>query len=623
MHVLRRLVWWKGLFWAAVGCGCGAAVVAYWPEPGPPRGATRVSVERLAVTLAAGPASGDGIAKPVVFPEHEGVRLLTFDLLEPGHSTPAYAYLNEPFLTESRLGEAVEAGRPRVYHILRAVRGGKPIQQAITYQPTDPNSPYAGRLGDAADRALADLGHRPGHVVPSFAEYVAHVPGAPVVRRAWWAEGWWRTRMPIWAGAVSAGLLGTWLTRRSEADVRAADLLRQARPAAAPAAVPVDMSKVEALDALLVERLKAGVTAAEPAPAASEPAPAAPVVLHAEAVEAAARAEAEAKAYAGEFYPTVRPTQAPRAFSLVELMVSIGVIGILVALLLPAVIGSRQSADTIACAANLHAIGQGMAIYLGDNRNTFPPAYLYIGHSIVNGVQTPTTPAAGYVHWSSYLYGSGSVPAKAFQCPAMRAGGLPPTNTPPGNRDPGQVCPGVGVVDQQVPRLAYTVNEVLCPRNKFVMPPFAGSRVYRFVKANEVARSAETILATEMIDNDFAVSYDDQGTNWVMSHRPICGYFGVDGTLDMFKVPVGAGFRQTTTADLDADPATEGTSSRTRLDLVGRNHGTKRGYPDRRRSNFLYVDGHVRTQTIYDTVSPFQWGDRFYSLTPNGDQVGP
>ena len=609
MHVWRRLVWWKGLFWTAVGCGAGATYAAYRPVPAAPAGAVRVPVERVAVGLAADDGSADGMTDPVLYPSRDGVRLLTFDWHDDGHVAPAYLYATEPFLTEAQLRPAVKAGE-------------RLVQSRSGFGP----GPYVGRLKAAADRAVAAIAKQPNHGYATFADLARQLPHPPVIARAWWAEPRWRQQVPMAAGAVVFGLAGLLLTRRTVAEVEAADLLRRPPPAAAPAAPPVDLTKVAELDALLQAKLEAGVDpsvpAAEPSPSAVA-GPGVPVRLHAEAVEPAPAEPEEEKTYAGTYYPTVRPGQ-PRGFSLVELLVSIGIVGVLVALLLPALVGARDSADTIACAANLHAIGQGLTIYLGANQNTFPPAYLYIGHSLVNGVQTPTDPSAGYVHWSSYLYGSGSVPAKAFQCPALRQGGLPPTNTPPGNRDPGQVCPSQTVVDEQAPRLAYSVNEVLCPRNKFVKPAFFGSRVYRFVKANEVARSAETILATEMIDDDAAVSYDDLSTGWVMSHRPICGYFGVDGTLDMFKVPVGVGFRGTTAADLDPDPTSAGTSSHSRLDLVGRNHGRKVGYPDRRRSNFLYVDGHVRTQTVYDTVSPsFQWGDRFYSLTPNGDQVYP
>lgn len=60
------------------------------------------------------------------------------------------------------------------------------------------------------------------------------------------------------------------------------------------------------------------------------------------------------------------------------------------------------------------------------------------------------------------------------------------------------------------------------------------------------------------------------------------------------------------------------------LDFVGRNHGVRQlgnvaGSPvggwDLRQSNFLYVDGHVETKNVAQTVYPQnQWGADFYSL---------
>jgi prepilin-type processing-associated H-X9-DG protein len=40
---------------------------------------------------------------------------------------------------------------------------------------------------------------------------------------------------------------------------------------------------------------------------------------------------------------------------------------------------------------------------------------------------------------------------------------------------------------------------------------------------------------------------------------------------------------------------------------------------DTAKTNFLYIDGHVETKSIYETFTPWQWGDNFYSLYPNTD----
>jgi prepilin-type processing-associated H-X9-DG protein len=66
---------------------------------------------------------------------------------------------------------------------------------------------------------------------------------------------------------------------------------------------------------------------------------------------------------------------------------------------------------------------------------------------------------------------------------------------------------------------------------------------------------------------------------------------------------------------LSPDPK-PGTGSNSRLDWVGRNHGrakVQNGWV-MKTTNFLYVDGHVETKHVRDTIRPFEWGQRVYSL---------
>ncbi len=70
-----------------------------------------------------------------------------------------------------------------------------------------------------------------------------------------------------------------------------------------------------------------------------------------------------------------RRTNNCRAFTLVELLVVIAIIGVLVALMLPAIQAARESARKTQCANNLKQIGLGMHAYL-LNYKAFPPGYV-------------------------------------------------------------------------------------------------------------------------------------------------------------------------------------------------------------------------------------------------------
>ena len=61
-----------------------------------------------------------------------------------------------------------------------------------------------------------------------------------------------------------------------------------------------------------------------------------------------------------------------RAFTLVELLVVISVIGLLMGILVPALGKARGAANRTYCMANLRQIGVAMRSYLDDNRDIFP-----------------------------------------------------------------------------------------------------------------------------------------------------------------------------------------------------------------------------------------------------------
>src|SRR5271170_7869531 len=68
-------------------------------------------------------------------------------------------------------------------------------------------------------------------------------------------------------------------------------------------------------------------------------------------------------------------TNSRRGFTLVELLVVIGIIAVLVGLLLPALNKAQQQAHSIKCMSNLRQISQGLFAYSAENNGWIVPAF--------------------------------------------------------------------------------------------------------------------------------------------------------------------------------------------------------------------------------------------------------
>jgi len=150
-----------------------------------------------------------------------------------------------------------------------------------------------------------------------------------------------------------------------------------------------------------------------------------------------------------------------RAFTLVELLVVIGIIAVLVGVLLPALQAARRQAAAVKCATQLREIGNAYQMYAMENKGYYPPSQLQTSSSSmkynVDGVDYPIGTNTTGAYWFTFLakyvtkskmgYASGNAGGAVdarnsvfWGCPnwePIRAGGT--TNAPFGNLSPVQL----------------------------------------------------------------------------------------------------------------------------------------------------------------------------------------